>query len=280
MLEIVIDSEVERLTNEIKNLKDELMRLIDEKHELLNKICPHLQAIYYENFGVLETETAMYDEKIRVLQRKLELIRQSTNRGETPDLAEINRQIKLETTAPLLEMAAAEGEAYVQIIEDIVKEAVIPDNSEELKSLYKKIAKALHPDLHPAFTEQENRLFVDAITAYKNGDIDTIRLIEAVTRTTEADQNKDGKIDDTEEKNAVTELMKQQDYIVFGIGELRTQIVEIKKQFPYKYKTVLEDPEQVKEIQDRLNQALTDYKKLYNSYRDDLEKLIREYGSE
>ena len=63
----------------------------------------------------------------------------------------------------------------------------------------------------------------------------------------------------TEEKNAVTELMKQQDYIVFGIGELRAQIVEIKKQFPYKYKTVLEDPEQVKEIQDRLNQALTDY---------------------
>ena len=69
VLEIVIDSEVERLTNEINNLKEELMRVIDEKHDLLNNICPRLQARYYEYFGVLETETAMYEEQIRVLRR-------------------------------------------------------------------------------------------------------------------------------------------------------------------------------------------------------------------
>jgi len=277
-LEIVIDSEVERLTNEINNLKEELMRLLDEEHDLLNNICPHLQAQYYEYFGVLETETAMYEEQVRVLQRKLELVRQSTNRGEAPDLAEINKQIKLEMDAPLMEMVAAEGEVYTQVFEDMIEDADPSFDNEELKKLYKKIAKALHPDLHPELTEQENRLFVEAITAYKNGDIDTIRLIEAVTRTTEADKNNDGEIDETEEQDAVSELQKQREYIVFGIDETRARIAEIKNSYPYKYKAVLDDPEQVKEIQDRLKQALADYKKLFDSYRDDLEKLMKEFG--
>ena len=279
-MKIEINSEVERLTNEIKNLRDELMRLLDEKHDLLYNVCPQLKAKYYEKFGALETEAAMYAEKVKQLSRKLELIRQKTNRGETADLTEINAQIELEFNGSILQEAVAEGETAVEVMEFIEESGDFEPDNAELKKLYKKIALALHPDLHPEFTEQENRLFIDAIDAYERGDIDTIRLIEAVTRTTVPDKNNDGVVDADEEESAVAELLNQRKYIVYGIDTVRGDIAEIKQEFPYNVKATLEDPEKIVEIQERLEQALADYKALYKSYRDDFERLMKENDSE
>ena len=38
---------------------------------------------------------------------------------------------------------------------------------EELRGLYRMIAKALHPDLHPDLTERERDLFLRAVSAYR-----------------------------------------------------------------------------------------------------------------
>lgn len=275
-MKIEISSEVERLTNEINNLREELMHLLDEKHELMYDICPKLRARYYELFGALETESAIYAEEVKLLNRRLELIRQQTNRGEPVDITEINKQIELETNNSVLKEAIAESETELQTLVNLENSGDFTVDNEELKKLYKRIAKALHPDLHPEFTEKENRLFIDAIDAYKKGDIDTIRLIEAVTRTTDADKNNDGVIDVTEEADAADDMQKQKEYIVYGIDTVREEINQIKKSFPYNIKSVLEDPKQVEEIQNKLRQVLEDYKALYRSYRTDYDNLMKE----
>lgn len=87
-------------------------------------------------------------------------------------------------------------------------------------------------------------------------------------------------VDADEEESAAAELLNQRKYIVYGIDTVRGEIAEIKQEFPYNIKATLEDPEKVTEIQERLKQAIDDYKALYKSYRDDFEKLMKENESE
>ncbi len=49
--------------------------------------------------------------------------------------------------------------------------------AEELKSLYRKIVKRLHPDVCPDPTEREKDLLNKANAAYASGDLKTIRRI-------------------------------------------------------------------------------------------------------
>ena len=60
------------------------------------------------------------------------------------------------------------------------------------------------------------------------------------------------------------------------IDTVREEINQIKKSFPYNTKSVLEDPKQVEEIQNKLRQVLEDYKALYCSYRTDYDALMKE----
>ena len=50
-------------------------------------------------------------------------------------------------------------------------------DSRELKRLYRKIVKVLHPDLHPETAQARLTLFDHAVSAYKNGDLETLKMI-------------------------------------------------------------------------------------------------------
>lgn len=49
--------------------------------------------------------------------------------------------------------------------------------SKEIKGLYRDIVKELHPDVNQDITEAENEILMNAISAYKNKDLDTLRRI-------------------------------------------------------------------------------------------------------
>ena len=50
------------------------------------------------------------------------------------------------------------------------------DETQELKKCYRNIVKELHPDLHPTLTQAQTGLFKNAVEAYKNGDLATIKM--------------------------------------------------------------------------------------------------------
>lgn len=59
-------------------------------------------------------------------------------------------------------------------------DALSESDSKELKMLYRKLVKILHSDMNPERTDAQRELFEHAVTAYKNGDLATLRMIDAM----------------------------------------------------------------------------------------------------
>lgn len=119
----------------------------------------------------------------------------------------------------------------------------------ELKGLYRKIVKRLHPDMNPDLSQEELKMFLNAVYAYKNGDLKALRLIWRV-------------IEDDEEYDAYDSLdglkqLKMQ--LEDSIDETAIRIDEIKSHYPYLYKDILEDKNKVRELRNEYEKQLKDY---------------------
>ena len=132
---------------------------------------------------------------------------------------------------------------------------------DEMKALYRKIVKTLHPDVNPNLTEEEKQLFRDAVEAYNNGDLERLREIAAIIDEKELENG----IVDGEE--AGVEKLKE---IIIGlklkVESLNKEIYDIKHSFPYTMKEFLQDEEAVAARR-------TELEKLLQEYRDEIERL-------
>ncbi|MBQ3379577.1 MAG: hypothetical protein IJG50_06920 [Clostridia bacterium] len=134
---------------------------------------------------------------------------------------------------------------------------------QELKRLYRKIVKAMHPDLHPNQDEATKELFKKAIIAYKERDIQTLSEIEGMF---EADVSADaGDLSDT----LITEKQR-----LIGIARhLRSEIKSVKNSYMYSKKEMLADPAKREAEKQRLRESLEYTRRSATAYRDRIEEL-------
>ncbi len=125
---------------------------------------------------------------------------------------------------------------------------------EEMKALYRKIVKALHPDANPNQTEEMKRMFREAVDAYNRGDLDKLREIAAML-----DQG-DGFEEKQDESPKSIEILKELiDSLKWIIEVLKEEIEQIKSSFPYTMKDLLQDEQWVAEKREKLSAQLKEY---------------------
>ena len=107
--------------------------------------------------------------------------------------------------------------------------------------------KELHPDVNPDITQAELDLLHQAMEAYRNGDIETLRKIAAVL---------DGRNIEDKVIEEIDQLRRIRDDLAFRKESLLSEIETIKTTFPYTLKTFLNDREAVREKQEELRETL------------------------
>lgn len=81
-------------------------------------------------------------------------------------------------------------------------------------------------------------MFVNAVQAYKNGDLNTLRIIgEMVGNSPLPEQHKDALTQLNEEKERLQHLFKA----------IRDSVEQIKSEYPYTMKEIIEDEEQTEQ---------------------------------
>lgn len=135
--------------------------------------------------------------------------------------------------------------------EDPEAERKYKSRTDEMKALYRKIVKVLHPDVNPDITKEENDMLIEATTAYKEGDLETLRKIAAMidAGTIGAGEAADEQVDIERLREIVEELKRT-------ITALQMDIYRIKTSFPYNMKDFLADEKAVAERQLELRNIL------------------------
>lgn len=271
------------LRTQIRALRELLADLVQERDELVHVICRELEARYYRELGSLEAEVFRADGLVNYFRRRAEYLRAARNRDEKPDLEKVEQKLRKDLeeyqkvyeeftrrakeaeaqrpkragkSTSLAETKTGEKASDHQEQEEEAEGEILSEE-DRLKRLYRRIVKAMHPDLHPEQDEATRSLFKRAIQAYKDGDLKTLQEIDGMCADTEPEPGQDPLQALREEKQQLLDL----------VFRLRYEIRHIKTRFPYTKKKLLDDPELLAAEKKRLEQALFQLRQQAERYR-------------
>ncbi len=164
MGDVIINPEYLKLIEEVKQLKEDIANLYEEKDELLYHTCKIIETEYMSKVGVLEYKLYEFQCKILRLKRKIELYQININRQEVPNEKEIEEKLDAEYK---------EYEKKLNKMSNDIQEALDRKNcsflseedGKELKNIYRRLIKKLHPDLNKESSEKNKNLFLQVTRA-------------------------------------------------------------------------------------------------------------------
>lgn len=254
---LILFPEFVAMKAEIQKLRTEISMLLLERDELQFVECKNIEMQYMLTLGALEYKAFELYCKMLRLKRKIELIQAMKNRQEKVSIAAIEKTLDKEF-AEYKEQLDEKVERMNDALERSRRDFLSEDESKELKALYHAAVKALHPDLHPDVTQEQIRLFHNAVAAYENGDLNALRIINAIV----ADP-----IQAQPSENGMAALTKEKERLEKTLGLIKLQIAGIKDSYPYNLKPIVQSPELTAEKKAELEDTVSKLEEIVETYK-------------
>jgi hypothetical protein len=227
---IQLHPETQRLVDENSLFREELVRLLTDLDDLVQIVKPNLLAFYQTKIGLWELRTLTAQFEIARLKRKIELVQACLNRGQRPNLAEIEARLELDALA--WQMKLKEAQERIQAAESRLQHLLPPADDRELKTLYYALVKKLHPDVNSNLTDNHKRLWQRVQSAYMAGDLTEMRALALLAE-------KSGGVPPA--ATSLEKLRMDQKILQKQIEELLRRIETIESQPPFTLREQLED---------------------------------------
>lgn len=217
----------------------------------------HYEAEYTRFFGSLILRLFKLKIECIKIKKSIEYCERILNRGQTVNPKMLQDFLEHEMTA------------FNQQLEHLKQKNKIARNAKvitefdliQIKRIYHKLTKNLHPDINPAFAHSKKlkELWIRICSAYKANDLPLLQELEVlVNKATENGGNMDFAIPD----------------IANRLKAVKEEIQEIEKTDPYQYKFILNNPDIVKQKKKNLQEEIKNFKihkkeleDLYNSLK-------------
>lgn len=262
---IIVFPDFQKLKDDVERLRTELSMLMLERDELRFVICKNIETEYMLKLGSLEYKAYEAQCAALRLKRKIELIQARKNRQEIINLTVIDKTLDeefLEYEKKLNEQVEKMNDA----LEHSKGEYLSETDNKELKKLYRKIVKVLHPDINPDVTAAQEKMLDNAINAYKNGDLKSLRIIDEMVG--------DHKLPE-KHQDALTQLKEEKERLDRMVASIQESITKIKSEYPYCVKDILEDEKKVEQKKAELEELLKQYKELAETYNAKIKEMLR-----
>lgn len=262
---MIIFPEIVMLKTEVKKLRTEISILLLERDELRFVECKNIEMQYMLSLGTLEYKAfQLYCEMLR-LKRKVELIRIKINRQEMVSISDIEKILDGEF-AEYQKKLQEQIDKMSAALERSRSKFLSEDETKELKTLYRMIVKALHPDLHPESSEAQIRLFQNAVDAYENGDLNTLRIIKEMVEDAVLSEYKE---------NGIVVLQREKARLETMIKHIKGQIGEIRNSYPYNLKSILQSEKLMAEKKAELEDTISRLQEMTGFYDQQIKEMLR-----
>lgn len=262
---VIVFPDFEKLKSEVEKKRTELSMLLLERDELQFVICKNIETEYMLKLGSIEYKAYEAQCAALRLKRKIDLIQAKKNRQEKIIISAIEETLD-EEFAEYQKQFDEQIDKVNAAIKRSKAEVLSDEENKELKKLYRKIAKALHPDINPDVSEAQVQLFDNAVSAYKSGDLGTLRIIsEMVGNNPLPEQHKD----------AMTQLVEERERLEGLLESIRESIENIKSEYPYTMKDILEDTKKTEQKKQELESVIEQYNELISIYKAKIEEMLR-----
>lgn len=253
------------LKEEIEKLHTELSMLLLERDELRYVESKNIEMQYMLTLGSLEYKAFELNCAMLRLKRKIELIQAKKNRQEKVSVSAIDKLID-EEFAEYQEKLNEQINKMNDALERGKGEFLSSEETKEMKTLYRTVVKALHPDIHPDVTEAQIRLFQNAVDAYENGDLNTLRIIKEMAAKTALPEPSE---------NGLAVLMKEKERLLKMLDLIKEQIIEIKDSYPYNLKPIVQSEELTVEKKADLENTISGLKEMIEIYSARIKEMLR-----
>ena len=222
---------------------ERLGKLLCAYDDMILQQQPHLEAQYIHTFGALEQRCYGAYVQEAQLRRKIHLVRACLNRDEQPDLAEIDVQLCREFQAyeeKMRHMEEARAHAALRLGDKPMSAA----EAKRFKSLYRNLAKKLHPDLQPVQTEEVKRLWQRAMDAYRIGDLEKLEILNEIVQAQETSGGAETEREAAHEgtADAMESLRKELEKTEERTARCIAAIDRLEQEYPFKFAALLNDP--------------------------------------
>ena len=254
-----------KLREKLKKFRDSLEKLLLERDNLYYVVCENIKTQYMLIFGSLEYKVFSDFCKYHRLRRKIALIQTRINRKEEINLSDIEDILDLEF-ADYREKLDSKMDEINHAISRSHLEILSEDDTILLKKLYRKIVRALHPDLNPELSDREQHLFYNATESYKAGDLYSIKIIYDIVCSGDMD------VEDLLTGKSLMDEVKRLEELV---QKIKNDIDLIKSQSPYTWKIYVEDDDKKEEKLKTLENDLKSYQEAIKTQEEYIEELLR-----
>lgn len=233
-MNIIPNPNIETLKKHIEVLKNELTNIISDYELLINFTCRNIKDIYMTLIGYSRLELLEIECEARRLKRKFELMQKYINRGLPIDIQLIENNLNKE-----MEEWTIKINKYIKELKqselNITLMEMAPDNT-EVKKLFRKLSKILHPDINPYLPEYYKLLWFRVYEAYKICDINELKTIELMIEM-------DNIVPVPEKVSTIDELLLKENKLEESISHYIKKIETVKNTNPYKFIEIIENEE-------------------------------------
>ncbi|MCI9041594.1 J domain-containing protein [Dubosiella newyorkensis] len=235
-----------------EDLYKRYVRLLLEKEKIV-KTNFQVQQRFIELFGDLRLEMLKVEIEIAKIKKEMEYLVRKKNRNESYDLEEMDDFVN-----QALEGMKAQYERMKEEQAQLKnKKMLSQEEVKEVKRLYRRLVKLVHPDLNPHQTKEQKELWHQLQKAYRNNDLAWLRELNVLI-VLKTKGHEEVEIEDLEDK----------------IEAVREEIALLKEEDLYQMRELVFDEEWIDAYKEQYERERSDFEVYLRSLQKEKEKLI------